>query len=131
RVARICTGRARLEQTGLKKRKKGGGGPRTTTPPVEYVARRKADLLSHPPSGVVLTGNTRPPTNPRPGGVPTREDDGYAIILKPGHTKRGPAYPGNNHTPWKGRAILMQHIGERIREYRMLHGFTQEDLAEK
>src|SRR5690606_21462741 len=54
-----------------------------------------------PPFGVVLTGNTRPPTNPRPGGVPTREDDGYAIILKPGHTKRGPAYPGNNHTPGK------------------------------
>src|SRR5690554_2716897 len=25
----------------------------------------------------------------------------------------------------------MQHIGDRIREYRMLHGFTQEDLAEK
>src|SRR5690606_9205951 len=24
-----------------------------------------------------------------------------------------------------------QHIGDRIREYRMLHGFTQEDLAEK
>src|SRR5690606_31227554 len=54
RVARICTGRARLEQTELKERK-GGGGPRTTTPPVEYVARRKADLLSHPPSGVVLS----------------------------------------------------------------------------
>src|SRR5690606_30889421 len=53
------------------------------------------------PSGVVLTGNTRPPTNPRPGGVPTREDDGYAIIIKPGHTKRDPAYPGNNHTPGK------------------------------
>lgn len=54
RAARTCTGRARLEQTETKKRKKGGGGPRTTTPPVEYVARRKADLLSHPPSGVVL-----------------------------------------------------------------------------
>jgi len=25
----------------------------------------------------------------------------------------------------------MQHIGDRIREYRMLHGFTQEGLAEK
>ena len=25
----------------------------------------------------------------------------------------------------------MQHIGDRIREYRMLHGLTQEDLAEK
>src|SRR5690606_24078890 len=47
-------------------------------------------------------------TGPRPvsdpgcsSGVPTREDDGYAIIIKPGHTKRGPAYPGNNHTPGK------------------------------
>src|SRR5690554_7479371 len=29
-----------------------------------------------------------------------KKDDGYAII-KPGHTKRGPAYPGNNHTPGK------------------------------
>src|SRR5690606_41824203 len=55
RAARTCTGRARLEQTERKKRKKGGGGPRTTTPPVEYVARRKADLLSHPPSGVALS----------------------------------------------------------------------------
>src|SRR5690606_28574062 len=33
--------------------------------------------------------------------------------------------------PRKGRATLMQHIGDRIREYRMLHGLTQEDLAEK
>src|SRR5690606_28188824 len=32
--------------------------------------------------------------------------------------------------PSKGRATLMQHIGERIREYRMLHGLTQEALAE-
>src|SRR5690606_21300065 len=31
----------------------------------------------------------------------------------------------------KDRATLMQHIGDRIREYRMLHGLTQEDLAEK
>src|SRR5690606_39910908 len=31
----------------------------------------------------------------------------------------------------KGRATLMQHIGVRIREYRMLHGLTQEALAEK
>src|SRR5690554_8014963 len=33
--------------------------------------------------------------------------------------------------PRKGSATLMQHIGDRIGEYRMLHGFTQEDLAEK
>src|SRR5690554_3729378 len=33
--------------------------------------------------------------------------------------------------PRKDRATLMQHIGDRIREYRMLHGFTQEGLAEK
>src|SRR5690606_38884092 len=120
RVARICTGRARLEQTELKKRK--GGWWTAHHHPARGVCRQtEGGSIIAPPFGVVLTGNTRPPTNPRPGGgptreadgadlqlptsrfggMPTREDDRYAIILKPGHTKRGTAYPGNNHTPGK------------------------------
>src|SRR5690606_14653967 len=39
--------------------------------------------------------------NPPISALPEHKDDGYAIIIKPGHTKRGPAYPGNNHTPGK------------------------------
>src|SRR5690606_41395376 len=85
------------------------------------------------------------------GGVPTREDDGTETGVGPWVQQCGPHARGrrirHHHQtrpyktsprlswkqphPRKGRATLMQHIGDRIREDRMLHGLTQEDLAEK
>src|SRR5690606_26994967 len=68
----------------------GGGGRQRWGSP----ARRVGSLRAR-------TTGPRPVSDPGcSSGVPTREADGYAII-KPGHTKRGPAYPGNNHTPGK------------------------------
>src|SRR5690606_1599486 len=105
-----------------------------------------------------LVGSLRARTTGRPAGrpstafrgIPTREDDGTETGVGPWVQQWGPHARGRrirHHQtrpyetrpclswkqphPRKGRATLMQHIGERIREYRMLHGLTQEALAEK
>src|SRR5690606_21463840 len=49
------------------------------------------------PFGVVLTGNTRPPTNSRPGGVPTREADGADLQLSTSRFRGIPTREDDGH----------------------------------
>src|SRR5690606_33909809 len=96
-AARICTGRARLEQTEREKKK--GGWWTAHHHPARGVCRQtEGGSIIAPPFGGV--GSLRARTTVGGTSSPIGGTSGVPII-KPGHTKRGPAYPGNNHTPGK------------------------------
>src|SRR5690606_32179453 len=128
---------------------RGTHGSRRTTDHVGSLRARTTagrSLLGFSPSGGIPTreddGQMPDRNNPPISALPEHKDDGLNVPPKqegrrirhhhqtqPYETK--PCLSWKQPHPRKDRATLMQHIGDRIREYRMLHGLTQEDLAEK
>src|SRR5690606_34799484 len=111
RVARICTGRARLEQTELKKRKKGGWWTAHHHPARGVCRQTEGGPIIAPPFGGGFNGEYsaayKPPARwgPYARGRRLRHHQ-----TRPYETR--PCLSWKQPHPRKGRATLMRHIGE-------------------